>query len=342
MSDKAVFLDRDGTLIEDTGYINNVEMVRLLAGVPEALVHLKRLGYKLIVVSNQSGVARGIIREEVLSQITDRMKQLLGLAGAYLDGIYYCPYHPDGAIEKYRRDTDDRKPKPGMLMQAAREMEIDLTRSWAIGDSYRDVEAGWRAGCRTILLNAPPELKRPRPTDVHPDFEAVNIKEAANIIHRQDLMRKETPAASASPNVAATSNPPSDSEEAGRAPAVTTVERTDVVEEQPIAAPEIAAEPSAPAEADLTGGQRLSAGRTEELLEEAVRHLKGIHQQGLFEEFSALKLAAGVLQMLVLFCAVMAGWIWLSSTQVNQGVFVALGFGILFQLMALTLYISSK
>ncbi|HSV26853.1 MAG TPA: HAD family hydrolase, partial [Sedimentisphaerales bacterium] len=192
MSAKAVFLDRDGTLIEDPGYLSNVEMVRLLPGVPDALSHMRRLGYKLVVVSNQSGVARGIIREEVLAQITDRMRRLLGNEGAYLDGVYYCPFHPDGVIERYRKETDDRKPMPGMLFRAAKDLDIDLSQSWAIGDAYRDVEAGWRSGCRTILLNAPPDRKRPGPNDVRPDFEAVNLKEAANIIHHQETIKRET------------------------------------------------------------------------------------------------------------------------------------------------------
>ncbi len=337
MGEKAVFLDRDGTLIEDPGYLNNVEMVRLLPGVGEALSRLKRLGYKLVVVSNQSGVARGIIREEVLAQITDRMRQLLGNEGAYLDGVYYCLCHPDGAIERYRKDSDDRKPMPGMLLRAAKEMDIDLSRSWAIGDSYRDVEAGWRAGCRTILLNSPPELKKPGPNDVRPDFEAVNMKEAANIIHRQETIARE----------AALRPGPAPSVEIG----IHEVEKAQAISETQISG-------AAPMKEDAValGGQQVAAvaakdsevqspaarQRTEELLEEAVKHLKGIHQQGLFEEFSALKLVAGVLQMLVVFCAVMAGWMWIGSTALNQGVFVALGFGILLQLMALTLYISSK
>jgi D-glycero-D-manno-heptose 1,7-bisphosphate phosphatase len=280
------------------------------------MVHLKKLGYKLVVVSNQSGVARGIIKEEVLAQITDRMKQLFGNAGAYIDRIYYCPYHPEGVIEKYRKDTDDRKPAPGMLLRAAREMNIDLARSWSIGDSYRDAEAGQRAGCRTILLNSPPDLKRPGPNDARPDFEAVNMKEAANIIHRQETVGR--PSVKEQNAVAV--------EPAAR------VEEPKARDVAPVIPEPIAEKPARKIE-------QPQEDRTQELLEEAVRHLKGIHQQSLFEEFSAMKLIAWVLQMLVLFCAVMAGWTWLSSTKPNEGVFVALGFGILFQLMALTFHI---
>jgi D-glycero-D-manno-heptose 1,7-bisphosphate phosphatase len=330
MGEKAIFLDRDGTLIEDPGYLNDPEQVRPLPGAAEALVHLKKLGYKLVVVSNQSGVARGIIKEETLTKITDRMKQLFGNQGAYIDRIYYCPYHPDGMIEKYRKESDDRKPGPGMFLRAAKELNIDLERSWSIGDSYRDIEAGRRVGCRTILLNSPQGPKKPGPDDKKPDFEAVNMKEAANIVHRQETLRKEPPEMKQPPAQVA----------APEQPAQKAIEQVaEPVKEQNVPEKPVVAEtPAQAASIPVT-----SAGtRTEELLEEAVKHLKGIRQQGLFEEFSALKLIAGILQMLVVFCAVMAGWLWLGPSKPDQGVFVALGFGILFQLMALTLHLSSR
>ena len=184
MSGKAVFFDRDNTLIEDPGYINHPHQVKLLPGAAGALVKLKQLGYKLIVVSNQSAVARGIVTENVLAEIHDRLKQLFAAEGAYLDQIYYCPYHPDGSVEKYRKQSDLRKPNPGMLLLAAEEMDLDLSASWMVGDSFDDVIAGRQAGCKTILIKpliGPtfPEAGRPRP-----DYQAVNIKEAANIIKR--------------------------------------------------------------------------------------------------------------------------------------------------------------
>lgn len=114
MPNKAIFLDRDDTLIEDPGYINQPDQVKLLDGVAEALVELKAMGYELIIVSNQSAIARGIITEKALAEIHKRLKQRLAEKGAYLDGIYYCPYHPDGVIPKYRKESDQRKPNPGM------------------------------------------------------------------------------------------------------------------------------------------------------------------------------------------------------------------------------------
>jgi len=174
MSNKAIFLDRDGTIIEDPGYINHPDQVKLLEGVPEALQELIAIGYKLVVVSNQSAVARGIVTEKVLGEIHDRLNQLLGEKGIRLDGIYYCPYHPDGAIPKYRKESNLRKPNPGMLLTAAEQMHIELNQSWMIGNRDRDIEAGTRAGCKTILINHPSHNKQHTPGESNPDYKAVN------------------------------------------------------------------------------------------------------------------------------------------------------------------------
>ncbi|MHC4641689.1 MAG: D-glycero-beta-D-manno-heptose 1,7-bisphosphate 7-phosphatase [Planctomycetota bacterium] len=184
MSDKAIFLDRDGTIIDDPGYLSHPEQVNLLDGAAEALVELRAMGYKLVIVSNQSGIARGILSEEDLEGIHDRLRQLLTEKGAYLDQIYYCPYHPDGVVSKYRKESDWRKPNPGMLLAAADEMGIDLSQSWSIGDSSRDVEAGLRAGCKTILISRYTRNKSSyvEPDNPKPDYKSVNMKEAVNII----------------------------------------------------------------------------------------------------------------------------------------------------------------
>ena len=182
MADKAVFLDRDDTLIDDPGYISDPSQVELLPGAADALIGLKKMGYKTIVVSNQSGVARGIVTEEGLNKIHTRLKGLLSRQGAYLDAIYYCPYHPDGSIPQYRKESKMRKPNPGMLLKAAEEMDIDLENSWMVGDSYRDVAAGKNSGCRTILINSSVKPAIKTKEDPEPDKKAVNIVEAANII----------------------------------------------------------------------------------------------------------------------------------------------------------------
>ena len=182
MEAPAVFLDRDGTLIEDTGYIDDPDKVRLLPGVADALRRLSDAGHHLVIISNQSGIARGIFDEEMLSTVHDRLESLLEQQQVRLEGAYYCPYldSPKATIDTYRRRSDLRKPKPGMLLQAAKELDIDLSRSWMIGDEPRDIQAGKRAGCRTILIRRNGRmdpLKGGAPT-----FVAGNFSEAVDLV----------------------------------------------------------------------------------------------------------------------------------------------------------------
>ena len=155
MKATAVFLDRDGTIIEAHGYINDPNQVRLIPGAADAILRLSEGGHLVVLVSNQSGIARGLLDDETLSRVHGRLEELLREEGVSLDRAYYCPYldGPEAKVDAYRRDSELRKPKPGMLLQAARELNIDLSRSWVIGDSPCDVEAGLRAGCRTILID---------------------------------------------------------------------------------------------------------------------------------------------------------------------------------------------
>jgi D-glycero-D-manno-heptose 1,7-bisphosphate phosphatase len=141
----AVFLDRDGTLIEDVGYPRDPEAVRLLEGAPEALAALRRAGFALVVVSNQSGIGRGLVTREEAQAVHDRFVQELRAHGVELDDVRYCPHSPDDACAC-------RKPAAGLLLDSARELDLDLTRSFMVGDKPDDVEAGRAAGCRTVLL----------------------------------------------------------------------------------------------------------------------------------------------------------------------------------------------
>ncbi len=143
MWERAVFLDRDNTIIENDGYLGDPAKVKLLPGAGTALAALRALGYRLIVVSNQSGVARGMFDEAAVEAVNQEMsRQLLEQAGSYVDASYYCPYHPDAPIAEYTQaDHDWRKPKPGMLRQAAADFGVDLAQSWMIGDQGRDVWA---------------------------------------------------------------------------------------------------------------------------------------------------------------------------------------------------------
>lgn len=182
MKKKAVFLDRDGTIIEDVGFIGDPAKVRLLPGVADAIRRIAEAGFEIIVVSNQSGVARGIFDEDALSSVHTRMVELLGSQGARLDGAYYCPYldGPEAVVEAYRCESELRKPEPGMLLQAAHERGIDLSRSWMIGNSPRDVEAGRRADCRTILLD--PEGAFRNDEQINATHTAPSLSEACEFL----------------------------------------------------------------------------------------------------------------------------------------------------------------
>ena len=150
----AVFLDRDGVLIEDTGYPDDPETIHLLPGVGEALRRLRSAGWRLVVVSNQSGVARGRFSLARLEEIHLRLVALLEAEGVALDGLYFCPHHPEGPVPEFKRACDHRKPEPGMLLSAARDLGLDLGQSWMIGDKETDLEAGRRAGCRALLVGS--------------------------------------------------------------------------------------------------------------------------------------------------------------------------------------------
>lgn len=153
---KAIFLDRDGTINQYVGFLNNIDEFKLMPGVPEAIGKMNERGYLVIVVTNQPVIARGEMSLEELGEVHKKMETLLGEKGAYVDAIYYCPHHPDKGFEgerpEYKIDCDCRKPKPGMLLKAAREYHIDLAKSWMVGDSLRDIEAGKAAGCQTASV----------------------------------------------------------------------------------------------------------------------------------------------------------------------------------------------
>jgi D-glycero-D-manno-heptose 1,7-bisphosphate phosphatase len=147
----AVFLDRDGTLIEERNYISRPEQVQLLPGVVEALVALRRAGFACVVVTNQSGIGRGMFGEAELASVHAELNRQLQRAGTMLDGIHWCPVAPRTS-DKTIVEHPDRKPGPGMLQRAARELGLDLAASWMVGDSASDVLAGRHAGCRASIL----------------------------------------------------------------------------------------------------------------------------------------------------------------------------------------------
>ena len=158
---KAIFLDRDGTLNRYVGFLRNIDEFELLPGAAEAVALINASGYLAVVITNQPVIARGEVSEEELRQIHNKMETLLGLEGAYLDGIYVCPHHPEHGFAGERPELkivcECRKPKPGLLLQAASDLNIDLASSWMIGDSESDLLAGRAAGCKVALLTREPQ-----------------------------------------------------------------------------------------------------------------------------------------------------------------------------------------
>jgi D-glycero-D-manno-heptose 1,7-bisphosphate phosphatase len=185
----AIFFDRDNTLIAAHDYLGDPQQVRLITGAADAIARLRRLGFAIVTASNQSGVARGHFDESAVAAVNARMDRLLQQANpnAIIDHHEYCPFHPEAVIEQYRQDSDLRKPKPGMLLRAAAALNLDLTQSWLIGDSPRDIAAGRAAGCRTILFHDPalPPSPASAETPVIPDHQSPTLLDAARYIQMQ-------------------------------------------------------------------------------------------------------------------------------------------------------------
>jgi len=148
----AVFLDRDGTLTAEADWVRSAADLALLSCAGEAVTHLTNAGFAVVVATNQSAVARGFVSEEELGRIHAHMTRELERAGGRIDGVYVCPHHPTEGNPPYRRDCECRKPKPGMLLAAARDLSLDLSRSWVVGDAERDLEAGRVIGVPGILV----------------------------------------------------------------------------------------------------------------------------------------------------------------------------------------------
>lgn len=182
---KAIFLDRDGTINKYAGFLRNIDDFELLPDVSEAIAGINSAGYLAIVITNQPVVARGEVTIDALEEIHMKMETLLGEKGAYLDGIYYCPHHPDkgfeGEIKELKIICDCRKPKPGMLIKAANDFNIDLEKSWMVGDGQHDMLAGRNAGTKIGLIKRDGEH-----VDVCPDIKGNNLKEIVEMILREE------------------------------------------------------------------------------------------------------------------------------------------------------------
>jgi D-glycero-D-manno-heptose 1,7-bisphosphate phosphatase len=184
---KAIFLDKDGTLIPDIPYNVNPELITLENNLIDGLKQLQNAGYLLIVISNQAGVARGFFTEDKLPDVKRKLSVLLQQQNIHLSDFYYCPHHPDGKVSDYTLDCNCRKPKPGMLLKAAQDHNIDLCSSWMIGDILNDVEAGNRAGCQTVLIDNGNETEWVKGEYRSPALTCKTIDEAAAYILSKQL-----------------------------------------------------------------------------------------------------------------------------------------------------------
>jgi D-glycero-D-manno-heptose 1,7-bisphosphate phosphatase len=189
----AVFLDRDGTINEQMGYINHISRFQLLPGVGSAISRLNHQGMPVVVVTNQSGLARGYFPASLLEAVHEKMHRQLAEAGAHIDALYLCPHHPEAKKAAYRLDCTCRKPKTGLLERAARELELDLTRSYVVGDRWSDLRCGAQVGAATILVltgygRGDASYIGPDQT-VQPDFVAEDLMAAVNWILDRESKR---------------------------------------------------------------------------------------------------------------------------------------------------------
>jgi D-glycero-D-manno-heptose 1,7-bisphosphate phosphatase len=183
----AVFLDRDGTLIEEVGYLERIERLEFFPYSVDAVRLLNRIHYAVVVVTNQAGVARGMFDEAFVNEVHRRIAAVLEAGGAHVDGFYYCPHHPDGSVAEYRRACDCRKPQPGLLSKAATDLRLDLTRSIVVGDRWHDLEAGGAVDARGILVRTGygrEQERLPPPAGVRPAAVVDNLIAATSWILR--------------------------------------------------------------------------------------------------------------------------------------------------------------
>lgn len=183
----AVFLDRDGTLIEERGYLDRLDLIALLPGSAEAIRLLKQGGFAVVLVTNQAGVARGRFDEAFVQEAHRFLQARLGELGAPLDGYYYCPHHPAGVVASYRQACRCRKPAPGMVEQAVQDLDLDVARSFVVGDKWLDVELAAQAGARGLLVRTGygAVAERTPPPGIPVDAVVDTVLDAARHIRRQ-------------------------------------------------------------------------------------------------------------------------------------------------------------
>ena len=304
MAERAVFLDRDNTIIANDGYLGDPSQVKLLPGAAAAIASLRRLGYRIVVVSNQSGVARGMFDEAAVESVNQEMiRQLKEQAGAHVDASYYCPYHPDATVPEYKLDHEWRKPSPGMLKAAREDFNLDLAQCWMIGDQPRDVAAGASVGCRTILLSDPEKQLEGNDNvpAITPNFIVRTLADAARIIVREGNSPNRDPVPvplrsteDAPPTAQSDAkNATADTEKHAALPDVDTLAAAIAVKITPHPA-----EPLKP------------------ILEDILQQLRNAHRKSDMTEFSLSLLLATVIQSAVAVCLAVGIWDGLTATHI--------------------------
>lgn len=310
----AVFLDRDNTLVENDGDLGDPDEVRLVEGVPAGLKALRDAGYRLVVVTNQAGVARGKFTEEGVDAVHQRIAMLIdgeARSAGLIDRFYYCPYHPEAEITEYKRDHPWRKPHPGMILQAARDMGLEVGQSWMIGDQERDIAAGRSAGCRTILISSDTALsQKARPTQVAATFgEAVRF-----------ILNQTSPVGRAAPN--GDSPPPGGAENAPRRSAEP---RSAMAPAVPAPSPKAKTDDAKEAAGDMAAVRRSMTELVEEIRSDRMRRA----------DFTFIRMAAGMCQLLALLLA-MLGLLQLANMDAFTKWMIGAG---LVQLMTITILV---
>lgn len=314
MKRPAVFFDRDNTLIVNEGYLGDPSKVVLVDGAAEAVARVRSLGYAVVAFSNQSGVARGMFTEQDVHRVNQRIDELLADAQpqAVIDRHEFCPFHPEGTVAQYAVESDLRKPKPGMIFQAAEKLALDISRSWVVGDAPRDIESGKAAGCRTIWYKdnrLPPSTAARELMLTVPDAVVSSLKEATEVIARDSLVRHAgppEPPTAPQPSALTERRPDPDPE-------------TEIINATPPAEPQRAPGPksvstakplmqvlaqkrAAAAESQSAPTSATSAGASSHLEELAEQILQELHRRNRVTngDFSISKLLAGIMQIIAL------------------------------------------
>ncbi len=343
MKRPAVFFDRDNTLIACDGYLGDPEKVTLVAGAAEAIARTRALGFATVVVSNQSGVARGLFDEEAVRAVNARLDDLLVAENpaAVIDRHEFCPYHPEAVLDDYRQDSDLRKPKPGMILAAAKAMALELSRSWLVGDAPRDIEAGHAAGCRTILFADPNLPASPAAADeaskIKPEFTAATLKDAVDYIEKQSVAAQPMRLVGAAP--ASVSSAPSPAPAAAAAPRIAKPAQTNTAAPaKPAATP--ATPPAAAAAAPPPSKSERTPPNTrlELVAEQILLELRRRNEQA-HTDFSVSKLMAGIVQVLVL-ATLFLGYVRGSATATTLQTYILVALTL--QTMTIALLIMSR